>query len=454
MVLSHLASVARRFTVGKATSPHPIVRKRDNHIISRKNINADALKVLYRLNRSGFSAYLVGGGVRDLLLNMHPKDFDISTDAHPNQIKKLFRNCYLVGRRFRLAHIRFGDHVVETSTFRSQPSEEAGKDGELYQHRDNTFGTPAEDAARRDFTVNGLFYDISNFTVVDYVGGLKDLEDGIIRSIGNPNIRFREDPVRMVRALRFASRLGFRIEPVTWKAILKHHGEIEKASSARMLEEIFKLYAHGVAEPNFRLLWQTGLLADLIPQLASHIDASGGKNAPLWSYLSVLDKGDYLKGYPTRALQVAVLFAPLYRDTLRAARDEGVHKSGAEIAHDLLMPFAQRYSLPKRQFYRVAHILDLQRRFHPKARRFKKPLFVQQDYFPETLAMRAIVLRAEGKPTESVDKWLRVYEDVTQRTFALTEDAKPSLGTDEQPRRGQRRGRRPRRRRRGGENRS
>jgi poly(A) polymerase len=163
----------------------PIIRKRSSHTLSRKDIDPDALKVLYRLSRSGYTAYLVGGAVRDLLLKQKPKDFDVSTNAHPSEIKRLFRNCFLIGRRFRLAHIRFGQKIIETSTFRSQPTEnkvvDSDKHGALVQHRDNTFGTPEEDALRRDFTVNGLFYDISTFSIIDHVGGLADLEKKIIK---------------------------------------------------------------------------------------------------------------------------------------------------------------------------------------------------------------------------------------------------------------------------------
>lgn len=189
-----------------------IVKRRDEHGISRRNIDPDALRVLYRLSDCGFLSYLVGGGVRDLLLGRKPKDFDVSTSAHPNQIKRLFRNCFLIGRRFRLAHVKFGQKVIETSTFRKQTVTEGDPNdpaADLHIHRDNTYGTPEEDARRRDFTVNGLFYDIKTFAVIDHVGGLADLDRKIIRCIGDPNIRFREDPVRMIRAVRFAARLGF-----------------------------------------------------------------------------------------------------------------------------------------------------------------------------------------------------------------------------------------------------
>ena len=209
-----------------------VIVQRADHQISRQQIDPDALKVLYRLHRAGFKAYLVGGGVRDLLLGCQPKDFDVSTDARPQQIKRLFSNCFLIGRRFRLAHIRYSrDSVIETSTFRSpvQPhSDPDHPDADLFNQDDNEFGTPAEDAVRRDFTINGLFYDIDNYSVIDHVGGLADLKKGLVRCIGDPDLRFREDPVRMLRGVRFAARLGFRVERRTWKAILRHHVEIAK----------------------------------------------------------------------------------------------------------------------------------------------------------------------------------------------------------------------------------
>src|SRR5437762_2065148 len=198
---------------------------RPEHTISRRDIDPDALKVLYRLRQYDHVAYLVGGSVRDLLLGRHPKDFDIGTSAHPYQVKKLFRNCWIIGRRFRLAHVKFGPKVIEVATFRRQieAGEEVVQDGvpapdpttpegEHLIHHDNTFGTSEEDAFRRDFTINALFYDIATFSIIDYVGGLDDLRAAVVRSIGDPHVRLREDPVRMIRAIAMASRLHFTIE--------------------------------------------------------------------------------------------------------------------------------------------------------------------------------------------------------------------------------------------------
>jgi len=240
----------------------PRILSRAEHNVSRKNIDEDALKVLYRLKNRGFVAYLVGGGVRDLLLERRPKDFDIGTSAHPQQVKKLFRNCFVVGRRFRLCHVRFGRKVIEVSTFRKQaPAEE----GDSLIRRDNTFGTPEEDAFRRDFTVNAIVYDIATFSVIDWVGGLRDLEKRVIRAIGDPAVRFREDPVRMLRAVALAARLGFTIEQEAIEAMRALRGEIVRSSPARVLEEFYKILRQGASYDTFRSLHELGLLAYLFP---------------------------------------------------------------------------------------------------------------------------------------------------------------------------------------------
>ena len=215
---------------------------------------------------------MVGGGVRDLLLGRRPKDIDIGTNAHPQQVKKLFRNCFVIGRRFRLCHVRFGRKVVEVSTFRRQaPAEE----GDTLIRRDNTFGTPEEDAFRRDFTVNALFYDIATFSVIDYVDGLPDVEQRIIRTIGDPMVRLREDPVRMLRAVALAARLGFTIDRDTLEAIRALRGEIVKSSPARILDEIYKILRQGESRRTFQLLHDVGLLAYILPEADRAIAEQG-----------------------------------------------------------------------------------------------------------------------------------------------------------------------------------
>ena len=243
--------------------PEPVIIPRSEHPISRQHIDADALKVLYRLRQFDHIAYLVGGSVRDLLLGRTPKDFDIGTSAHPYQVKRLFRNCWIIGRRFRLAHVKFGPKVIEVATFRRQvpagteeepapappvpaPPSAAVDDLDLLVHHDNTFGTPEEDAFRRDFTLNALFYDIETRSIIDYVGGLDDIRAGVIRCIGVPEERFQEDPVRMLRAVALAARLDFRIDAPVLSAIDHYHGELARSAPARLMEEIYKVLRAGV----------------------------------------------------------------------------------------------------------------------------------------------------------------------------------------------------------------
>jgi len=281
----------------------PRVISREEHTLSRRDIDSDALKVLYRLRQGNHVAYLVGGSVRDLLLGRRPKDFDIGTSAHPYQVKKLFRNCWIIGRRFRLAHVKFGPKVIEVATFRRQlqPGEEIVQDGvpspehhteaqphapdaDLhFLHRDNTFGTPEEDAFRRDFTINALFYDIATFSIIDYVGGLDDLRAGVVRSFGDPIVRFQEDPVRMLRAVALAARLDFTLDPPIVAAIRQLRHEIARSSPARLLEEYYKILRAGSAEKTFRGLAQVGLLEPISEELHR------GATEALWRALAAVD---------------------------------------------------------------------------------------------------------------------------------------------------------------------
>jgi len=248
-------------------SATPVILPRATHSISRSRIDPNTLQVLYRLHRAGFLAYLVGGGVRDLLLGRTPKDFDVGTNATPQQVKRLFRNCFLVGRRFRLAHVRFGsDEVVEVATFRRQATiDDLPEDPD--DHRmlaENIFGTPLEDAFRRDFTVNALFYDIASFSIIDYVGGLADLEVRRLRVIGDPLVRFTEDPVRMLRALEFAARLDFALDEATREGIYTCAPLIAEAAPARIRDELNELFRHAVAGKVLRQAQASGLLEPLL----------------------------------------------------------------------------------------------------------------------------------------------------------------------------------------------
>lgn len=243
-------------------------------------IDRDAALVVRRLAKAGFTAYLVGGCVRDLLLGRTPKDFDIATSATPNQVRDTFRNSRIIGRRFRLATVFFGAKIIETATFRANPREDDEERDELIIHRDNVFGSEEEDARRRDFTVNGLFYDLETERVIDHVHGARDLQARVVRTIGDPNIRFREDPVRMLRAIKFAARLGFAIERNTYNALLAHRDEIQKSSRARVLEEIYRLMRGGAAEASFALLAETGMLTALSPHLATLVSSAGEGHVP------------------------------------------------------------------------------------------------------------------------------------------------------------------------------
>jgi len=263
-----LPGAAPHDTARRALEPRVIPR--DQHSISRKHINPNAVKVLYRLNKAGFQAHLVGGGVRDLLLGHQPKDFDVATDATPDEVRHLFRNCRLIGRRFRLAHVVFGRDVVEVATFRADHRASDGDDeGQVHDDgrilRDNVFGTIEDDAFRRDFTVNALYYDISRFAVLDYTGAMDDLEARRLRLIGDPEARYREDPVRMLRAVRFAAKLDFEVEGGTAEPIHELGPLLHDIPPSRLFDEVLKLFVTGHAEQSLAQLRRFDLLQYLFP---------------------------------------------------------------------------------------------------------------------------------------------------------------------------------------------
>ena len=296
----------------------PLIIPRSEHPISRKMIDEEALKILYRLSRHGFLAYLVGGSVRDLLLGRTPKDFDVATNAHPQDIRDLFRNSRIIGRRFRLVHIFFkGGKVVEVSTFRSHSEfeETENEEGEII--RTERFGTPEEDALRRDITINGLFYNIADFSIIDCVGGMDDLQRRIIRTIGDPNERFKQDPVRMIRVLRHAARTGFTIDPQTYQAIMEHRDEIKKCSPSRVRDEFLRDLKEGASQPSLNLMLQTGLLFSLFPDLQRVFgDRNPAKERNQQFFLSLFGLVDQLmkvgKAVPESIL-LALFVAPFVR---------------------------------------------------------------------------------------------------------------------------------------------
>lgn len=414
-----------------------IIRERNEHCISRANIDSDALKVLYRLANTGHIAFLVGGSVRDLLLGRKPKDFDIGTDARPNDIRRLFRNCFLIGRRFRLAHIVFDRKVIETSTFRRQP-DESESDNNIYQTEDNTFGTPEEDAKRRDFTVNGLFYDIKTFSVIDYVGGLKDLDKKVLRCIGDPCIRFREDPVRMMRAVKFTARLEFSLDRACRKAILKYHSDILNASTPRICEEIFRLFTFNSSCPAYKLMWEFKLLQDILPEVSAFIDRTGGKNSPLWTYLTALD-ADVQSADLSNGVRTACLFFPLFLEQLR--KEEAANPNGRinrqHIARTVLHPIAEHLHVPKATFFTAVALMDVHRRLSESPKKGRSQRFLYHSDFPEALAFHRIVLAAEGGDTTALDEWQELFvQEVARRKAERSAQAgeAPAEGENDQPR--------------------
>ncbi len=244
--------------------PEPLIIPRAEHGISRKNIDSDALKVLYRLHNHGHVAYLVGGGVRDLLLGRRPKDFDISTDATPSQVRRLFRNSRIIGKRFRLVQVFFrGGKIIEVSTFRRAAEEDEGE----VLCANNTYGTPAEDALRRDLTINALFYNIADYSVVDYVNGLADLKAGLIRGVGDSHVRFHRDPVRVLRAVRHGARTGFELTPDALAAVREHGDKLALCPTSRVRDELMRDLKGGAAAAWLERAHATGVLYHLLPTL-------------------------------------------------------------------------------------------------------------------------------------------------------------------------------------------
>jgi len=428
----------------------PVVLAREAHSISRKQIDPDALKVLYRLHHSHYVAYLVGGSVRDLLLGRTPKDFDIGTSAHPYQVKKLFRNCWIIGRRFRLAHVRFGSKTIEVATFRrlvgadelelpadtppdtttaaDAPGELGAVDAETHDrlvHRDNTFGTPEEDAFRRDFTINALFYDIGTFSIIDYTGGLADLRDGLIRCIGIPRERFQEDPVRMLRAVAMAARLDFRIDPPIDEAIASTRDEIARSAPARLIEEFYKLLRSGSSERAFQMLAERGLLEPISRELQVNAKPA------LWRSLAALDayrrRFESIPDTLTNAILMGSLIVPLGHSlqTLPPPHDSD-NKKEPRLSMGIL-------PLARRDVERLRQILSMQRRLmdmtsSPRARR----VLMHRGPFRDALTW----LEIHGQAPEVIEHWRGFIE------AAGTYEGEAQEGERPRRRRRRRRGRR------------
>jgi poly(A) polymerase len=437
----------------------PTIVPRSAHTLSRRQIDPDALKVLYRLHEHNYVAYLVGGSVRDLLLARRPKDFDIGTSAHPHQVKKLFRNCWIIGRRFRLAHVKFGSKTIEVATFRRQvdaststpetelaetlaadpsladeqpPSDsdrqdlDARRQRDRLIQRDNTYGTPEEDAFRRDFTVNALFYDIGTFSIIDYVGGLDDLHARMIRCIGDPDVRFLEDPVRMLRAVVLAARLEFTIEDPILDSIESHKHEIAKSAPARLLEEYFKILRSGHAEEAFRQLHATGLLKEITPELDDAPDL-------LWRAISSLDRyRAQFEGAPD-TLTNAILAGSLLQPLGLVGRRQRFSADPLERRIELgLLPIARR------DVERLQQILSLQHRLLD----IQSPHRAQRGLLHRSTFQEALTwLEIHGDRPDVVEHWRQIVAQ-TQSTHHVHPSGEPVTPGPYQRRR--RRRRRPR----------
>jgi poly(A) polymerase len=358
----------------------------DQHQLPQELIDPDALYVMKKLRDAGFTAYLVGGSVRDLLLKHKPKDFDISTSARPEEIKRLFKNCILIGKRFRLAHVRFGRKVLEVSTFRSGDTE-----NDSLILRDNEWGSPEEDVYRRDFTINGLFYDPATESIIDYVGGYPDLQRKYLRTIGHPFIRFKQDPVRMIRLLKFQARFGFEIDSEARIALLECRGEILKSSSARILEELLRMLESGTARPFFQLMTENGLLQLMLPTLASFMETPDGSE--VYAYLDEVDAHFQELRSPSleRFILLSCLSFPLLQKRIQIRfLDREKHPHLGEIqneAHQLIDEiFRPFFHIPRRIRMGMISILTSQYRLTPLEKRHKRKIRVPNDPdFPHAL---------------------------------------------------------------------
>jgi len=362
----------------KPVYPVPSLRviARDEHGLSRKQMSQNALRVLYRLREAGFGGYLVGGAVRDLLVGGAPKDYDVATDATPEQVKALFRNCRLIGRRFRLAHVVYGREIIEVATFRANTDDGSG-DREQHEGgrllRDNVYGTIEDDAIRRDFTANALYYAIEDFSVRDYAGGYDDVQARLLRLIGDPEARYREDPVRMLRAVRLAAKLDFAIEAGTAEPIPRLALLLGEAAPARLFEETLKLFLSGHAVASFERLEAHGLLAALLPETAQALasNKSGALRRMLVQGLRNTDARVAADESVSPAFLYAVLLWPAYCRALAMLQAQGVHAADAQrrAADRVTLHQVSRTALPRRFSLPMQEIWLFQQRFSQRQRK-------------------------------------------------------------------------------------
>lgn len=427
----------------------PRIYPRDSHCLSRKDISEPALKVLYRLHKSGFRGCLVGGGVRDVLLGLHPKDFDVATDAHPEDVEALFRNCRLIGRRFRLAHVRFGPEIVEVATFRAGHDSEQRVENEAGRLlRDNVYGTLEDDVWRRDFTVNALYYDIADFSIIDYVGGMADLEARQLRMLGDPEQRYREDPVRMLRAVRLAEKLDFEIEAETRAPIPELAYLLGDIAPARLFDECCKLFQAGAAVRTLAGLRRLHLFGELFPATENVLATDGHeKLAALLEVALTNTDRRVAEGLPiTPAFLFAALLWPAFRVTLDALLADGVKPFEAyDAAADAVIAQAvQRVALPRRFSLMTREIWVLQHRLENRERKRVQRLVEMKRF---RAAYDFLVMRSEvGDADPELAHWWTEFQTLDAEAQVVAAGALDHAETPDAPAKKRRRRRRPRRR--------
>ncbi|TAL74673.1 MAG: polynucleotide adenylyltransferase PcnB [Rhodanobacter sp.] len=436
------------------TGPALHIIPRDQHTVSRKNISKAALRVLYRLNEAGYDAFLVGGAVRDLLIGHTPKDFDVATNATPDDVKKLFRNCRLIGRRFRLAHVVFGPEIIEVATFRGTGEDDNAEgerrivDGRIV--RDNVWGTIEEDALRRDFRVNAMYYDISDFSVRDYVGGMQDLRDRVLRLIGEPVTRYREDPVRMLRAVRLAAKLGFSVDAAAAAPFETLGSLLTEAAPARLFDESLKMFLAGYGLKSFRTFEQYGLMKFLLPATARALKRGDeGLRALVEQGLANTDARVLEGKSVTPAFLFAVLLWGEVRDLAHAGIERGDDRNEAweRAAQRVVGEQCQRVAIPRRFTYAMEEIWALQPRFEQVQRKKVMRLLAHPRF---RAAFDFLLLRAHESPAmrELGEWWAHAQQlplDVLAAALPIAtgnaaSEAEPAPAVHKPPRRRHRRG--------------
>jgi len=425
--------------IDKNDLPSPVIVPRSGHMVTRKLISENALKVLRRLNSQGYTAYLAGGAVRDILLGREPKDFDIVTSATPEEVKSVFRNAFLIGRRFRIAHIRFRDEIIEVSTFRALHDPEAPEveaealptteedikdtkrkpmEGRLHTEaglilRDNVWGSPAEDACRRDFTVNTLFYNLKDFSVIDYAGGLEDLKAGKLRLIGDPEERYREDPVRMLRAVRFAAKLGFTIDGPSLTPISELKEYILSANPSRLYEELKKLWLSDEAEKGYQLMRTTGLFGVLFPETEKWLDLEEDGYPHTFLGRAFQWVEDEVRS--GREVSVPLLFAIILCGPImakaRSIQEAAGHKLPAifPAVKELVSGIQSRISIPRRDTEAIKAILYGEQRF-PQIRGKRPFAWVKNQYFSDAFRYFKMKNSLEGDGGGLLEWWDKFLE--------------------------------------------